>query len=105
MKTQIIDQEKGIYFDGKTVWANEQSTTDPDSKILDTPAREFVENWIKDPKRTKEELEAGIKFITKDCTERLDVSLITPQMLRKLHSPSSKILQKLDGLKRKIGGK
>ena len=85
MKKQIIDQEKEIYFDGKTIWANEQSATDPDSEILNTPARVFVEKWLKSPERTKEELEAGINFLTKGYTEELDVGLISPEMLRKLN--------------------
>ena len=97
MKKQIIDQEKEIYFDGKTLWANEQSATDPDTEIANTPARVFVEKWIQDPARTKEELEAGIMFIKKNSTEDLDVSLISPEMLRKLSS--SGILKKIMKLK------
>ena len=89
MKKQLIDQEKEIYFNGKIVWANEQSATDPDAEILNTPARVFVEKWIQGPERTKEELEAGIRFITRNGTEELDAGLINPEMLRKLNSGES----------------
>ena len=62
-----------------------ESAKNPDHKILNTPARVFVEKWIKDPERTKEELEAGINLLTRGCTEELDVGLITPEMLKKLN--------------------
>ena len=49
---------------GKTVWVNERSATDADNEIVNIPARIFVEKWIQNRERIKEELEAGIMFIT-----------------------------------------